>query len=45
LFFDNHFALAQGEQAICSSWSSNDFNMLLAIATDKPRVVFVGEEG
>ena len=45
LFFDNHFALSQGETAIKSAWSNNDFNMILAIATDKPRVIFVNEEG
>lgn len=28
-----------------SAWSNNDFNMILAIATNKPRVVFVNEEG
>lgn len=45
LFFDSHYTLNAGEKATCSSWSNNDFNMLLAIATDRPRVVFVGEEG
>jgi intraflagellar transport protein 140 len=45
LFFDNQFALPQGETAIKSAWSNNDFNMILAIATDKPRVIFVNEEG
>ena len=45
LFFDNHFALPQGETAVTSAWSNNDFNMILAIATNKPRVIFVNEEG
>jgi len=45
LFFDNHFALPQAETAVTSAWSNNDFNMILAIATNKPRVVFVNEEG
>jgi len=45
LFFDNHFALAAGETAVLSAWSNTDFNMILAIATNKPRVVFVNEEG
>ena len=45
LFFDNHFALPQGEVAVMSSWSSNDFNMVLAIATSKNRIIFVNEEG
>jgi hypothetical protein len=45
LFFDNHFTLPQGETAISSAWSNNDFNMMLAIATSKPRIIFVNEEG
>jgi hypothetical protein len=45
LFFDNHFALEEGETALASAWSNNDFNMILAIATDRPRVIFVNEEG
>ena len=44
LFFDSHFALGN-EETICSAWSNNDFNMILAIATKKPRIVFVNEEG
>jgi hypothetical protein len=45
LFFDSHFNLPEGEVAVSSSWSNNDFNMLLAIATNKPRIIFVNEEG
>jgi len=45
LFFDNHFKLPAGESAVTSAWSNNDFNMILAIATNKPRVLFVNEEG
>ena len=45
LFFDNHYALPQGLQAITSAWSNNDFNMVLAIATNKPSIIFVNEEG
>jgi hypothetical protein len=45
LFFDNHFSLPEGEIAVTSAWSNNDFNMILAIATNKPRIIFVNEEG
>lgn len=45
LFFDNHFTLPEGEIAVTSAWSNNDFNMILAIATNKPRILFVNEEG
>lgn len=45
LFFDNHFALGAGETTVMSSWSSNEFNMTLAIATNKNRIIFVSEEG
>ena len=45
LFFDSHFALGPDEEAISSAWSNNDFNMILAIATNKPRIIFVNEEG
>jgi hypothetical protein len=45
LFFDNHVLLEETEKAILTSWSHNEFNMLLAVATDLPRIIFVGEEG
>ena len=45
LFFDSHFALPTGETARQCSWSYTDFNTILAISTDKPRIVFVNEEG
>ena len=45
LFFDSHFALGTGEATISSAWSNNEFNMILAIATNKPRIIFVNEEG
>jgi hypothetical protein len=45
LFFDNHVLLEAGEKATLTSWSHNEFNMLLAIATDLPRIIIVGEEG
>ena len=43
-FFDTHLALTP-EQAICSAWSNTDFNMVLAVSTSAPRIVFVLEEG
>lgn len=45
LFFDNHVLLEGGEKATMTSWSHNEFNMILAIATDAPRIILVGEEG
>lgn len=44
LFFDTHYSLPEGETAITSAWSSGEYN-ILAIATSKPRVIFVSEEG
>jgi hypothetical protein len=35
----------EDEQALLSSWSNNDFNVVLAIATNLPRIIFVSEEG
>ena len=45
LFFDSHYALPNGLEAVTSAWSNNDFNMVLAIATNKPSIIFVNEEG
>ena len=45
LFFDSHYELPPGQKAITSAWSNNDFNMILAIATNKPSIIFVNEEG
>lgn len=45
LFFDTQFQLPEGEIATCSAWSNSEYNQILAVATDKPRVVFVNEEG
>jgi len=28
-----------------TAWSNTDFNMILAVATNKPRIIFVNEEG
>lgn len=44
MFFDNH-VLMEGEQALLSAWSNNEFNVMLAITTSSPRVIFVTEEG
>lgn len=35
----------EGESSLQCAWSNNDFNMVLAIATDYPRIIFVNEEG
>ena len=43
-FFDNHLNLSP-EQAVTTAWSNTDFNMILAVATNAPRIVFVQEEG
>ena len=44
MFFDNH-VLLEMEKATFTSWSFSDFNMVLAIATDLPRILLIGEEG
>ena len=44
MFFDNH-VLMEGEQALLSSWSNNEFNMVLAVTTSAPRIIFITEEG
>lgn len=45
MFFDSHVVLEGGEKATLSSWSHNEFNMILALATDQPRILLIGEEG
>ena len=45
LFFDSHVLLEGGEKATMTSWSHSEFNMILAVATDAPRIILVGEEG
>jgi len=44
MFFDNH-VMMEGEQAVVHAWSSQDYNIVLAVATSAPRIIFVGEEG
>lgn len=44
MFFDNH-VLMDGEEAVHQAWSNSEFNMVLAVATSLPRIVFVSEEG
>ena len=44
MYFDNHVA-TENEQCLRSEWSSNETNMVLAVATDKPRIIFMGEDG
>ena len=43
-FFDNHLSLGH-EIAICTAWSNTDFNMILAVSTQAPHILFVQEEG
>ena len=43
-FFDNHLNLGP-EEAICTAWSNTDFNMILAVSTNTPKIIFVQEEG
>jgi hypothetical protein len=43
-FFDKHLLL-EGENVITSSWSANEQNMCIALATDAPRIIFVNDEG
>ena len=44
LFFETN-VMMDGEEAVSSAWSNNDFNMVLAVATNSPRIIFVNEEG
>jgi hypothetical protein len=44
LFFETN-VMMDGEQAVSCAWSNNDFNMVLAVATNAPRIIFVNEEG
>ena len=44
MFFDNH-VLMDGEQALHSAWSNNDYNMVLAVTTNAPRIIFIQEDG
>ena len=44
LFFETH-VMMEGEEAVSCAWSNNDFNMILAVATNAPRIIFVNEEG
>ena len=43
-FFDNHLNLGP-EEAVCTAWSNTEFNMILAVATNAPKIIFVQEEG
>jgi len=43
-FFDNHLNLGP-EETICTAWSNTDFNMILAVSTNAPKIIFVQEEG
>ena len=44
-FFDNHVLLPNNDQAICCAWSNTDYNMILAVSTTAPKIIFVQEEG
>ena len=44
MYFDNHVA-TENEQCLRSEWSSNETNMVLAVATDRPRIIIMGEDG
>jgi hypothetical protein len=43
-FFDNHLNLTP-EETICTAWSNTEFNMILAVSTNAPKIIFVQEEG
>lgn len=42
-FFDYSLALNK-EEAITTAWSNSEFQPLLAISTNAPRIIFVQEE-
>jgi hypothetical protein len=45
LFFDQHLALQPQETVITTAWSNSELQPVLAVSTNKPRIVFVLEEG
>ena len=44
MYFDNH-VVTENEQCLRSEWSNNESNLVLAVATDKPRIIFMNDEG
>ena len=44
MYFDNH-VVTENEQCMRSEWSKNESNLVLAVATDKPRIIFMSDEG
>ena len=44
MFFENH-VVTENEQCLHSAWSNNESNLVLAVATDKPRIIFMSDEG
>jgi hypothetical protein len=45
MFFDNFVQMENGEQALQSAWSNSEVNVVLAVTTNKPRIIFVNDEG
>ena len=45
MFFDTQVLLENKEECQRSAWSNSDLNAILAVATNKPRVLFMNDEG
>ena len=45
MFFDNLVQMENNEQCLLSAWSNSEVNVMLAVATNVPRIVFMSDEG
>ena len=45
MFFDNLVQMQNNEQCLLSAWSSSEVNVVLAVATNTPRIIFMTDEG
>ena len=45
MFFDNLVQMENNEQCLLSAWSNSEVNVMLAVATNTPRIVFMSDEG
>ena len=45
MFFDTYVQMEGNEKCLQSAWSNSEVNVVLAVSTDTPRIVFMNEEG
>lgn len=45
MFFDNLVQMEENEHCLLSAWSNSEVNVKLAVATNKPRIIFMNDEG